>query len=52
MFKRETLKNKVYATILMTAGVVPMFIDGDATFLLFGGAIALPLFFAKENWMY
>lgn len=52
MNKYKTLKNKMYATLLMIAGVVPTMIDGDATFLVFAGCIAIPLFFAKDNWIY
>ncbi len=52
MAKRETFKNKVCATLLTIAGLIPVFVDGDATFLVFTGCIAIPLFFAKKNWIY
>ena len=41
----KTFKNKLYAVGLMLCGSVP-------TFLEFIGMIAVPLFFAKENWIY
>lgn len=47
----KTLKNKVYAIVLLACGVVPMLIDGDGTAFVFFGFIAIPLFFAKENWI-
>lgn len=48
----NTLKNKVYATILMAAGLVPVFLMKDLTVLVFLGCFAVPMFFAKENWIY
>ena len=50
--KCKTLKNKIYAVLLVLAGMVPMAIDNDATALVFLGAIAVPMFFAKEPWVY
>lgn len=52
MMKRtKTMKNKLYALALMGAGVIPVLIERDATALIFFGSIALPLFFAKEDWI-
>lgn len=48
---RETRKNKLYATILLTIGVLSSMIDGDSTFTVFSAMFALPLFLAKENWI-
>lgn len=49
----ETLKNKLYAVVLLAAGIVTTIVsDGDATALVLIGGIAVPLFFAKENWIY
>lgn len=48
----NTLKNKVYATILMAAGLVPVFLMKDLTVLVFVSIFAIPMFFAKENWIY
>ena len=48
----KTFKNKLYAVGLMLCGSVPTFLEQDATALVFIGMIAVPLFFAKENWIY
>ena len=48
---RETLKNKLSAIALLIVGTIPVMIDGDGTALVFLGCIAIPMFFAKENWM-
>lgn len=53
MWKKELIKNKIFAVILMCIGtlVIP-WCDGDATFFLFSLMMGIPLFFAKENWIY
>lgn len=48
---RRTLKNKLYATILFGIGVLSAIPDGDITFLALISFIAIPLFFAKVNWI-
>lgn len=48
----KTLKNKLYAVVLLICGYLPVLIDKDATALAFFAFIAIPLFFAKENWIY
>lgn len=48
----KTLKNKLYAVALLIYGYLPVLIDKDATALVFLALIAVPLFFAKENWIY
>ncbi len=50
--KYKTLKNKIYAALLITIGMVPVVIDGDGTFLVLAGCIGIPMFFAKDNWIY
>ena len=47
----KTLKNKLYAIVLLLCWYMPVLIDGDGTALVFIGMIAIPLFFAKENWI-
>ena len=47
----KTLKNKLYAVVFI-CGYLPVLIDKDATALVFFAFIAIPLFFAKENWIY
>ncbi len=37
---------------LLICGYLPVLIDKDATALVFFAFIAIPLFFAKENWIY
>lgn len=51
MFKKELLKNKIFALMLIAVGVASVLIDMDATFLIFILMFAVPLFFAKENWI-
>lgn len=48
----ETLKNKLYALLLIGCTLPVMFLEGDATATVFVGFIAVPMFFAKENWVY
>lgn len=48
----ETLRNKIYALLLIGCTLPVMFLDGDATATVFVGFIAVPMFFAKENWIY
>lgn len=49
----KTLKNKFYATGLILAGIVATIVsEEDATALIFFSCIGVPLFFAKENWIY
>ncbi len=48
----KTRKNKLYAVVLLICGYLPVLIDNDATSLIFLALIAVPLFFAKENWIY
>ena len=47
----KTLKNKLYAVMLLICGYLPVLIDGDGTALIFFAFIAIPLFFAKEKWI-
>ena len=42
----KTLKNKLYAIALLVCAL-----ENDATALVLFGMIAVPLFFAKENWI-
>lgn len=49
MWKRELLKNKIYALALIGIGVLSAVIDGEVDFLLFGILIGVPLFFSKKN---
>ena len=51
MWKKELLKNKLYALVLILIGLVLILIERDGTFFIFALTIGLPLFFAKENWI-
>ena len=52
LFDSRTLKNKLYALLLIGCTLPVMFLEGDATATVFVGFIAVPMFFAKENWIY
>lgn len=47
----KTLKNKVYAILLLALGYMPVVIIDDCTALVLISLFAIPLFFAKENWV-
>lgn len=51
MWKKELMKNKLYALVLILIGLVPAMIERDCTFFILALTIGLPLFFAKENWI-
>lgn len=48
----KTLKNKLYAVLLIGCTLPVMFLEGDATATVFVSMFAVPMFFAKENWIY
>lgn len=48
----KTWKNKLYALVLLACGYLCVLIEKDATALVFLAMLAVPLFFAKENWVY
>lgn len=47
----KTLKKKLYAILLIGCTLPVMLLDGDATVTVFMSFIAVPMFFAKENWI-
>ena len=47
----ETWKQKLLALVAMACASVPIFIDGDATALVFISFMAIPSFFARTNWI-
>lgn len=49
---KKTIKNKLMALALIGVGIVPIFIDGDATVLVLSLIIGVPMFFAKEDLTY
>ena len=48
----ETLKNKLCAVGLLVCGGLSAYVGSDGTAMALLGTIAVPLFFAKENWIY
>lgn len=48
---KETKKNKIWALILIGAGILSVIPDGDGTMLVVFGLGGIALFFAKENMM-
>lgn len=50
--KSKVLKNKLYAILLTIIGLISAIVDEDATFLVLVLCIAIPLFFAKDCWIY
>lgn len=49
MWRRELLKNKLFAIGFVILGVLSIPIEWDVTFFVFALIIGVPLFFAKEN---
>ena len=52
MWKRELVRNKIYAVIFIVIGVASVLIENNATFLALALMLGVPLFFSKENWIY
>ena len=51
MWKKELLKNKLYALLLIIIGALSIPIEYDGTFFILTLMLGLPLLFAKENWI-
>lgn len=49
---KETYVNKLMAMLLLIIGCLPLWIDNDATLLIFMSIFAVPLFFARRNCLY
>lgn len=50
--KRELLKNKIYAVLLILFGILTTFLlEGDATFLLLTVLMGIVVFVSKEPWI-
>lgn len=47
----KTLYNKLMAIAFLILGYASVKIEGDGTFFIFSLMFAIPLFFAKENWI-
>lgn len=51
MWRRDLIRNKLFAVIVIALGALTLPIDWDATFFLFALIIGLILIFSKENWI-
>jgi len=49
--KQDTRMNKICAIVMALIGILSASIDGDGTGAVFIMFFAIPLFFAKENWI-
>ena len=52
MKKKSTLGNKILAVCLLVLSAITMIIEKEATGFLFVCMVAIPLFFAKRNYIY
>ena len=48
----KTWRNKILALVLIIAGLIPLILYKEGTPLVFTALIGVPLFFAKEEWVY
>lgn len=51
MWRKELLKNKIAAIILIVVGALTLAIAGDATVFLSMLPVGLVLFFSKKDWI-
>lgn len=51
MWKRELIRNKIYAVLMVLASLPVVILERDGTVLLFSLFFGVPMFFAKENWI-
>lgn len=49
--QKETRKNKLYASMLLVLGVIPLALFGDGSSLIIVSIFAIPLIFAKKNYI-
>lgn len=47
----QTWKNKLGAIATLAIGYLGVVVEGDATALVIFSLFAIPLFFAKDNWV-
>lgn len=50
MWKRELIRNKIYAVLMVLASLPVVILERDGTVLLLSLFFGVPMFFAKENW--
>ena len=46
---KKTLKNKLAAIALISVGIMPTLLEGDASFLVSASLFAVPLFLSKND---
>lgn len=51
LFDSRTLKNKLYAVLLILCTLPIVFLEGDGTATAFISLFAIPMFFAKDSWI-
>ena len=49
MWKRELIRNKIYAVLMVLASLPVVILERDGTVLLLSLFFGVPMFFAKEN---
>ena len=52
MNKKSTLGNKILAVCLLVLSAIPMIVEKEATGFIFVCMVAIPLFFAKRNYIF
>ena len=52
MKRKSTLGNKILAVCLLALSAIPMIMEKEATGFIFMCMVAIPLFFAKKNYIY
>lgn len=51
MWKRELIRNKIYAVLMVLVSLPVVILEKDGTVLLLSLFFGVPMFFAKENWI-
>lgn len=51
MWKRELIRNKIYAVLMVLVSLPVVILERDGTVLLLSLFFGVPMFFAKENWI-
>ena len=52
MKRKSTLGNKILAVCLLVLSAIPIIMEKEATGFIFVCMIAIPLFFAKRNYIF
>ena len=46
------IKNKIYALLMLSLGLVSTALTKDATVMVLMAVISVPMFFSKKEWIY